>query len=422
MPRILSYTLIIYCFIIGFLGREVGKLPYGIFIEIFLLIILIAVIIKKPKKEWANLNRDIFYLLLIWFVVSLLEVINPGAAFMGWLNEIRTAALYPLLIVSLGLIVFSLKKDLDVFLVVIFCFSSLAALNGIKQLYIGFFPGEAAFLQNGGAVTHMLWGKLRVFSFYSDAGQFGASQAHVGIIALIISFAPMKLWKRILFIGCAMLNLYGMLISGTRGAIFIFFVAAFVAIILSKNVKSIVLGGFIVISSIGILKYTSIGDGNYQIYRMRTALNPNDASLKVRFDTQMRLKSYMAELPFGGGLGVLGYNGNLYNSDKYLNKFQPDSFFVKVWVMYGIVGLTIWFSIMMYIFGKCCSIAWCVRNTELRIKVIALTAGFAGILVGCYGNEVINIMPTSIIVYFSWVFIYKSPAWDDKYSAKEILS
>lgn len=412
MQRLLFFTLLVYCFTYAILGREVGGLPYGIFIEIFLVLIFIAALVQNPGSDWKKTNADLFYLLLVWFVVSLLEVFNPGAAFLGWANEIRTTALYPLAIVALGLVVFKTKKDLDVFLIIVLAFSTLATLNGIKQLYIGLFPGEAAFLREN-AGTHLLWGRLRVFSFYSDAGQFGASQAHVGLMALVLALAPMKIWKKLLLLACAALNLYGMLISGTRGALFVFFVAAFMAILLSKNWKVLILGGCVAIFALAVLKFTHIGDGNYQIYRLRSALNPQDASLNVRFETQQKLSVLMADLPFGGGLGILGYNGNLYNSDKYLSTFQPDSYFVKVWVMYGVVGLTIWFTIMMFILGKCCAIAWSIRNSELRVKVIALTAGFAGILVGCYGNEVINIMPTSIIVYLSWVFIYKSPSLDD---------
>lgn len=412
MQRILFFTLLVYCFIYGILGREIGGLPYGTFIEVFLVLIFIVTVVQSPSEDWKKTNTDLFFLILVWFTISLLEVVNPGAAFMGWMNEIRTAALYPLMMVALGLVIFKTKRDLDIFLIIIVAFSTIATFNGIKQLYYGLSSGEAAFLRDN-ASTHLLWGRLRVFSFYSDAGQFGASQAHVGVMALVLAIAPMKFWKKTLLFFCAGINLYGMLISGTRGALFIFFVAAFVAILLSKNWKVLIFGGFVALFALVVLKFTHIGDGNYQIYRLRSALNPEDASLNVRFETQQKLSVLMADLPFGGGLGVLGYNGNLYNSDKYLSTIQPDSYFVKVWVMYGVVGLTIWFTIMMFILGKCCAIAWSIRNSELRVKVIALTAGFAGILVGCYGNEVINIMPSSIIVYLSWVFIYKSPSMDD---------
>ena len=403
----LLYSLVAYCFLFGIVGREIGGFPVGILIEVFLIITLFASFSFANTKDWKSLNSDLFYVLLIWLIISLLEVANPGSALLGWLAELRTAALYPFLMVLLGLILFKSNKHLDVFLILVIGLSTLASLNGIKQLYIGLSSGEQAFL-NANAGTHLLWGRLRVFSFYSDAGQFGASQAHIGILALILTLIPMLWWKRMILLSCSFLNLYGMLISGTRGALFIFVVAIFVAILLSKNIKAIVFGGLIACSFLFILKYTHIGDSNYQIFRLRTALNPEDASLNVRLNTQRNLRIYMEDYPFGGGLGVIGYNGNLYNSDKYLSTVQPDSYYVKLWAMYGIFGFTIWFCIMMYILGKSCGLVWNIQDKTLRIKMIALTAGFAGILVGSYGNEVINIMPTSIVIYLSWAFIAKS--------------
>src|SRR5690606_27835166 len=118
------------------------------------------------------------------------------------------------------------------------------------------------------------FGKLRVFSFYSDAGQFGASQAHFCMLAAILALGKFKWWKRLFLAVFACLSLYGMLISGTRGALFALVVAAFFALFLRKNVKVLVLGSVLVVGAIGFLKYTTIGNGNYEIYRLRTALDP----------------------------------------------------------------------------------------------------------------------------------------------------
>lgn len=414
MRTYLLYALVIYCFIFGILGREIGGMPYGTLIEGIALITWISVIISTPKDHWKSLNTDLVYLFLFWLFISICQVVNPGASFTGWMQEIRSAALYPCLIVPLGFLIFRENKDLDIFLIIIIAFSTLAAINGIKQLYIGPSPGEQRFLDQGGAVTHVLWGRLRVFSFYSDAGQFGASQAHLGLLSLILALGPFKKWKRLLLFCCSLAMLYGMLISGTRGALFALIVGVFVAIFLSRKFKVLLLGGFLAVSFLFVLKFTHIGNGNYQIYRLRSALNPEDPSLNVRFNTQRALREYMSTRPFGGGLGVIGANGTLYNQDKYLSTVQPDSYFVKVWAMYGIVGLTIWLSIMMYILGKCCGIVWRIKDEELKIKMIALTSGYAGILFCSYGNEVINTMPSSIVVYLSWVFIFMSPILEKK--------
>ncbi|RZL52600.1 MAG: O-antigen ligase domain-containing protein, partial [Pedobacter sp.] len=99
----------------------------------------------------------------------------------------------------------------------------------------------------------------------------------------------------------------------------------------------------------------------------------------------------------------------IYNKTKFLSKIQPDSYWVKVWAMYGIVGFTIWICMMMYILGKCCGIVWRIKDEGLKVKAIALTSGFAGILICSYGNEVINTMPSLIVIYVSIVFVYIMP-------------
>jgi len=169
------------------------------------------------------------------------------------------------------------------------------------------------------------------------------------------------------------------------------------------------LGLLVMALAIGVLKYTSIGSSSYQIDRLRTALDPEDASLNVRFTSQLILRDYLKDKPFGGGLGVIGAWGQVYNSDKFLSTIEPDSYWVKIWAMYGIVGLVLWFAMMLYILGKCCGIIWKIRDPSLKIKLIALCSGTFGIFVASYGNEVMNRIPSSILIFMSWAFIYLAP-------------
>lgn len=423
VAKVVVYILLIYCFVYWLISRELAIMfPIGILIEVIMLIAFICAIFSVPKENWKNLNNDLFYLFLFWFFLSVLEVANPaGASTIGWLKEIRSAAEYPLLIVTLYFLVFKTSKDLDYFLLIVIALSTFAALDGIKQLHFGLSKGDKIFLDNGGAITHVLWGRLRVFSFYSEAAQFGASQAHIGLLTLILALGPVKKKVRIILLTCSALMLYGMLISGTRGAMFALVPGAFVAILLSKKFKVLFLGGALAILFLCFLKFTNIGNGNYNIYRFRSSLNPDDPSLNVRLASQRVLKEYMSGIPFGGGLGVVGSNGMAYNADKFLSKVQPDSYWVKVWAMYGIVGFTIWICMMMYILGRCCGIVWDIEDEGLKVKAIALTSGFAGILFCSYGNEVINTMPTTIIVYASIVFVYMMPKLDKELKEKKII-
>ncbi|MES2426931.1 MAG: O-antigen ligase family protein [Bacteroidota bacterium] len=406
MKNFLLNLLIGFCFIYFLFAREIGGIPYLEVIEVLIALLAIMVLCSTASEDWKRIHNELVFSFTLWFVISLLEAVNPGANILGWLSEIRPVALYPFLLIPIGFIIFKSNRQLDVFLIIIVVMSTLGALWGIKQLHIGLSAGERAFVAAN--PTHLIWGRLRVFSFYNDAGQFGASQASVGLITLLLALAPIKKWKRIVLLICSLLMLYGMLISGTRGALFAVVVGGFVAIILFKKIKPIFLGSVLMLGFLFFLRFTHIGDTNYQIFRLRTAINPSDPSLNVRLATQRNLREYMSTRPFGGGLGVLGFNSR-FNYGQYLATVQPDSYFVKVWAMYGIVGLVIWLGIMLYILGKCCAIAWLVEDEILRFKIIALTAGFAGTLFCSYGNEVINNFPSSIVTYISWVFVFISP-------------
>lgn len=414
-PKVAMVSYFVYCFIISSLLKNLSGLPFGPLMEILLILTWLAMLVNKSKYDWSGIKNDYVYIVVAWFLLNLLEVINPaGASFLGWLNEIRFTALNWLLIAPLAFILFNKKKDLDIFIALIIGMSVIAAIYGIKQLIIGVSVGEQKWLDDGADFTHIVFGKLRVFSLYTDAGQFGASQAQMSLVALVLAMGPFKKWKRILLFISAAILFYGMLISGTRGSLFALISAAFFAIFLSKNFKVLIIGSVIALGFLGGLKYTSIGSSVYQINRLRTALDPTDPSLHARFMNQAKLKEVLSHMPFGGGVGVSGMNGEIYNSDKLLSTIPPDSYWVKVWTMYGIVGLLIWFCMNMFILGKCCGIVWNIRDERLRVKLIALTAGTAGLFFCSYGNEVMNGFPSSMILYMSWGFVFYAPRFDTK--------
>ncbi len=404
-------SLLFFAFFSTAITREAVEVPVTVFDGIVLLTWL-AVLYKNKDNNTFAFRNDLTILMFFWFVWSLLQVVNPGASIAGWLREVRASALMPLLLVPLGLLVFKRVKYLDYFLILVIGFSVLGALNGIKQQHIGLSPGERHFIDSGAYVTHILFGELRVFSFYLDAGQFGASQAQIGLMALVLAFGPFQRWKRFLLFSAAAFLLYGMLISGTRGALFALLTGAVVAVGLWGNKRIIIIGATLIVSFFCFLKYTSIGNSAYAIYRLRTALDPTDASFNVRLETQNTLNAYLQSRPFGGGLGTIGYFGGKYNPGTYLASLPPDSYWVKIWAMYGIVGFLIWFCIMMYILGRCCGIVWTTKDKRLHVKLLALTAGYAGVFFCSYGNEVMNNQPSFAIMLMSWCLIFLGPKFD----------
>ena len=413
-PKAGFIFFIIYCFIIPGLGRHIEGPQFGLGQDGLLLLTWLGIIFHRSGRyRRRHLNNDLVWLAIVWLGITILEIGNPEKpSILGWVFEMRSATLYWVLSVPLAFMVFNKKSDIDLFLNIVIIISFAGSLYGMKQLLIGPDFAENRWLEEGAAKTHILFGKLRVFSFYTEAGQFGASQAQMSIVCLILACGKHKMGKKLFYLVAGLFLFYGMLISGTRGALMAFVGGGFVFLALSKQIRILILGSVLGLAFFGVLKFTNIGNSNDQIARLRTAVDPNDPSFQVRLFNQGLLKDYLATKPFGTGVGASGQWGEKYNSEKFVALIPPDSLYVKIWVMYGVVGLIIWLGIMLYIIGKCAGIVWKTRDPVLKNKLLALCAGATGILLCSYGNEVLNQMPSSIIVYTSWVFIWLSPRWD----------
>ena len=174
-----------------------------------------------------------------------------------------------------------------------------------------------------------------------------------------------------------------------------------------------IVGFFLLLMVFVFFKYTSIGQGNDQIRRMRTAFDPNDASLQVRLENQKRLKTYLASRPFGGGIGLGGVKAQKYLPNAFLSQVATDSWYVLIWVEQGIVGLLLHLFILFYTIGKASYlIVFRIRDPILKIKMAALVSGMFGVMVASYGNAVLGQMPTSILIYTSMALMLNTEKFD----------
>jgi len=293
------------------------------------------------------------------------------------------------------------NKRLDTFLYVWGVFSIIATLKGMMQLFFGVDYAEQAWLNAGGAETHILFGKLRVFSFFSDAGQFGANQGFSGVVAIIYSMTKKGLPK-IFFITVGILGLYGMMISGTRGAISVPLAGFMTFFVLRKNIRVLSFGILFIAIIFVFFKYTTIANGNDQIRRMRGAFDPNNKSLQVRLDNQKILKGYLASRPFGGGIGHAGDKAQRFLPNAFLSHVATDSWYVLIWAELGIVGLIFHLFLLFYVIGKASyKVMFKIRDPITKLKIGALISGMAGVMVASYGNAIFGGMPTALLIYAS---------------------
>jgi O-antigen ligase len=183
--------------------------------------------------------------------------------------------------------------------------------------------------------------------------------------------------------------------------------------VLRKNTGVLITGVMLLLVVFVFFKYTTIGQGNNQVRRMRTAFDPNDASLQVRLENQRRLKIYLASRPFGGGIGLGGVKAQKYLPNAFLSQVATDSWYVLIWVEQGIVGLTIHLFILFYILIRgAYNVLFRIRDPVLKMKMSALVAGMFGIMVASYGNAVLGAMPTGMLIYTSMALLMNTEILD----------
>jgi hypothetical protein len=389
-------------------------IPFGLGVDAILVLSLISGFFKSNK---GSTNSWVFYLSLMWFSYALLELVNPEATSKeAWFYSGRGVALYQIMVIPLTLMFANKKKDMDQFINIWIIWSLIASLYAFKMTYIGLTAGEQKWLDDGGKITHFIQGRLRIFSFFSDAGQFGAAMAEACLFCLLMAVGPYEKKVKIRYGIIAAITFWGYALSGSRGPLFVLASGGFLYLFLIRNFKVILIGATIGFLAFAFLKYTSIGNTNYQIYRMRTALDPNDASLQVRLNNQKLLRTYLKSRPLGGGIGSGAGFGERFYPGRFLSGVALDSWYVKIWVETGIIGLVI--HIIHLIIVLIVGIVNCfkIKNPDIRQKMMGIVCGYFGILCGSYGNQIFGQFPTGPIMYMSMVYMFICVRWEKEES------
>jgi len=424
-PKIAVFIVVFIGFIANGLSRYIKGPPYGLSVDGILVLGFVAIIFRDFYKgvDWKPAAKGVSYAAIIWFGYSILQLVNPEVISReAWFYSMRGISLYLVLIAPLILLTFKNFKDLNTFLYLWGIMSLLATLKGFVQLNIGVDPWEKAWLDGGASLTHILFGKLRVFSFYSDAGQFGAAQAHAGVVASIIFLHAKERKEKIFFGIVALAGFYGMLISGTRGAIAVPAAGFFLYLILIRNVKLVTIGIILGLTVFIFFKYTTIGNGVYAINRMRSAFDPNDPSLQVRLENQRKLKVYLATRPLGGGIGHAGDKAQRFTPNAYLANVATDSWYVMIWAEQGIIGLYLHLGVLFFILIKGSYIAmFKVRDPALQGKFFGMAAGMMGIMAAAYGNGVLGQIPTSLVLYSSMALLFLGEEISERYEKSRVV-
>lgn len=395
-----------------------------------LTLLAVAIIDARQDSRFGRAVNLMMLALLIWFGLCFLQLFNDscslGINFAAWYGGTRLFAVQLIWILLVFSIYISTPTKLMAYLKLWALLSLFSAFWTYKQKYFGFTVAENIWMETRGRTTHILNGGtlIRYFSTFDNAASYGCHAAAAAVAFIIFGISNQIKRAKIFFLLVAMAVLWGMFQSGTRTAVFCVAAGLMTYVFLSKSVRIAVPFTIIFVILGCLLAFTTIGNGNQQIRRMRSAFNPNDASANVRDINKEAMKKYIRDIPWGIGLGVESKNVPANNKFKKLSSIPPDSEYVYVWVHTGPIGVTVFACCMaLILIGGCVVVMFQLKNKTLIGVGAGFCAAFVSINLAGYANQVLYGYPNGLTFFggmaIVYILPYLEPEWEE-YEQKRI--
>lgn len=413
----LFYLFFVFNYIVMGLNRYF-EFKAGLLMLFFSLLILVLQTFHSAwlpdRIEYKNARNPMLFIWLIWLAFCCLQLFRTDTIFEAWSIDIGAYAYYAIFTFLIISIYLKRCKDLKFILFLWSVLTLLAAAKGYYQKNHGFDSAELRWLWiGGGARTHIITSGIRYFSFFTDASNFGSSMAMSMIVFAIISFYTKNKFLRIYFVAVSLVAGYGMLISGTRSAMMVPFAGVCAFVIFSGKKNATISALIVLVGMFFFFKFTTIGNSSALIRRMRTAFDFNqDASFQVRMHNQNELQTYMSDRWFGVGMGMSAGRASRWIAHSKIPTNANDSWLVMVWTETGVVGLTLYISLMgiLFMWGSYI-ILFKIKNKQLQGILAGMFAGAIGLFASSYGNEVMG-FPNGVLVWTCESFVFIGPYLD----------
>ena len=418
--RIRLFSFWVLIFINYFLQWKSAPLPSAIPTSLYnetieIILIALAIIDVKDLKFERTANI-MFFSLIAWCVFCTLEVLNDtcgiGIDVGGWYTAARMMAFQ----LMYAFIVFSLYiSKPNVLIKYLFFWGALALFATFwvwKQKNIGLTNAENLWLQTRGRTTHILYGGtlIRYFSIYSDAANFGIGIASTAVAFIIFGITAKIRKYKFFFLIVGAACTWAMFPSGTRTAIACLIAGFMAYIFLSKSIKIAVPFTIAFVLFVFMLAFTTIGNSNQSIRRMRSVFDKNDASANQRTINQEAMKKYMKEAPWGIGMNIGYLNVPTNNKYTFMATVPPDSEYVFIWIHTGIIGITIFLiCTAVMLMGACRIVFFKIKSSSLRGIGAGLCCAFVSQQLGGYGNQVLMQFPNCLVFYGGLTIVYILP-------------
>ena len=413
-PIYAIWTILIVGVLVDFFKKIVDA-PFGTALDGLLFVSLLGVLLQQiHDRDLSFAKNPISAWVLVWVTLNILEVLNPWAGSrLAWLYTVRSMAGL-IILYFVATYAFSSYKIIIKTIKLIIALALISALYGLKQEFIGFSNSEMTWLYSDPKRLELIfqWSRLRIFSFFSDPTTYGIFMAYMGTFCCVIATGPFS-WKRrglLLFSGMCMFA--SMIYAGSRTP-FVLVPFGFIVFTLITLKKEILIGAmFIGILGLGfIMKGTS----NPVLFRLQSAFIPkhSDDTMQVRFKNQKFIQPMIHRHPVGVGLGSTGAWAKRFTPDSFLADFAHDSGFVRIAVELGWVGLLIYMAFLFTLLRHSVYYYLRVRNQKIKTLYLGFTVVLFQLTLASYPQEVLVILPTSLVFYSFTAAVVRLKDFDD---------
>lgn len=412
-------VMLVAGFLLGFVYKYTNA-PIGMALDGLLVLMLVGLLARLIKeKDFSFAKSPISIFITAWIYYNLLQVINPWAeSKVAWVYTVRTVALL-LALYFIACYAFDSYKKILTTVKVILGLAFLSALYSLKQEFIGFTQAELTWL-NADEERFMLifqWGRLRVFSFFSDPTTFGILMGYLSVFTFLLATGPFQVWKRVLLVIAGISMLMGMAYAGSRTPIVMIPLGIIMYVVLTFK-KETVLATllFFMFGTAFVMKSTS----SAVVWRIQSAFKGNSSdTMDVREKNQDLVQPYIQTHPIGAGLGSTGYWGKRFTPDSWLASFAHDSLYVRLAVETGWIGLLIYMGLLFTSMKTSIYYYFRVKSPTIKLLYLGLTINVFLLSVASFPQEAITLLPTSIIFYVTLAMIVRLKDFDENFKIQK---
>ena len=299
------------------------------------------------------LSKIVFLL----FVVSLLQVFNPGQG-ATWSQVLLigfTGVMINLIPIGFFFIARSISdpemthKVVRIVLVV----GTLAALYGLVQVFVGFRGFERTFLARQGYTALSVGGTTRPFSIFNNSAEYAAYAHYAFVVAFAtLLFAPKT--KRLLLLATAGTIAYAGFLTGSRGFTVKIAIAA-VALLAARARNRLLATGIILLMVTSFVVWSSSTSSTttiqskqagaaqlveQQVRALADPFNREKSTLPIHFDAVATAMTYaVTQQPFGLGTGVVTRGGAKFGGIQAGTELDIGDAFLALGVIGGVLYL-----------------------------------------------------------------------------------